>query len=121
MAENARSILAENAKRYLKEHYAEKFSLNKMSGALFINGCYLLRIFKQETGKTLLHYHNETRCCAACNLLENSGMKIQQIGFQVGFLTASHFSKVFKSVMGLTPKYRASFQVAAEHTGKAEP
>lgn len=113
-------MLTEKAIRYMEAHYAEKFSLKAMSAALFLNGSYLLRAFRRTTGMTLLQYHNGLRCRAACDLLEKDKLKIQQIGFQVGFLTASHFAKVFKSIVGVTPKeYKASHSWALpERTGQ---
>ena len=42
------------AKEYIEAHSAEKFSLQAVADALFVNGSYLLRVFKANTGHTLL-------------------------------------------------------------------
>jgi Transcriptional regulator containing an amidase domain and an AraC-type DNA-binding HTH domain len=53
--------LSEAAQAYMEEHSAEKFSLDEMAKALFVNGSYLLRTFRQHTGMTPLCYHHRNR------------------------------------------------------------
>ena len=101
--------LVQAAKEYIEAHCPEKFSLKKMSGALFINGSYLSRQFRSHTGQTLLEYHNSVRCERARDLLRDSQMCISEIGTRVGFVSSAHFSHVFKKITGLTPtSYRES-------------
>ena len=63
--------LTQAAKDYIDAHSAEKFSLQTISSALFVNGSYLLRTFKGHTSITLLAYHNAVRCEKAKALLLN--------------------------------------------------
>lgn len=99
--------LAEAAKRYIEAHSAERFSLQAVSEALFVNGSHLLRSFKASTGQTLLEYHNRVRCEKAKRLLEDDGKSISQVSEAVGFVSAAHFSHVFKRMTGCTPtEYR---------------
>ena len=51
---NSSDALVQSAKDYIESHSAEKFSLQVLSEALFINGSYLLHLFKSRTGQTLL-------------------------------------------------------------------
>lgn len=99
--------LVQKAKEYIEIHSAEKFSLQTMSGALFVNGSYLLRRFKATTGQTLLVYHNTVRCEKAKALLSRRDMSISAVGEAVGFVSSAHFSHIFKKVTGVTPsQYR---------------
>ena len=99
--------LTQAAKDYIDAHSAEKFSLQTISSALFVNGSYLLRTFKGHTGITLLAYHNAVRCEKAKALLLNPAKSISQAGEEVGFVSSSHFSHIFRKVTGLTPtEYR---------------
>ena len=95
--------LVRAAKDYIETHSAEKFSLQTLSGALFINGSYLLRLFKSRTGQTLLGYHNRVRCDKARALLRDTDMSISKVGEAVGFVSSAHFAHVFKKTTGMTP------------------
>ena len=104
----AAEALTNAAKAYIEAHCTEKFSLKDLSAALFINGSYLLRTFKAQTGCTLLWYHNQARCEKAMALLRDSDLSISRIGEEAGFASSSHFSHVFKKVTGRTPsEFRA--------------
>lgn len=99
--------LVRAAMDYIEAHSAEKFSLKAISEALFINGSYLLRVFRSHTGQTLLGYHNRVRCKKAQALLRGSELGISLIGEAVGFVSSAHFSHVFKKITGVTPtEYR---------------
>ena len=106
--------LAGAAKDYVEAHSDEKFSLQAVADALFVNGSYLLRVFKANTGHTLLWYHNHIRCERAKELLCLRDRSISQVGEQVGFVSSAHFSHVFRKMTGLTPtEYRQSSVPAA--------
>ena len=101
-------MLAQAASEYIETHYKEKFSLQKMAGDLYVNGSYLLRVYKAQTGHTLLWYHNHIRCKKAKELLGASEKSVSEIGETVGFVSSAHFSHVFKKEEGCTPsEYRA--------------
>ena len=101
--------LTQLAKEYLDTHSAEKFSLTAMAQALFVNGSYLLRSFKSQTGLTLLEYHHWVRCERAKTLLQDVRKSISEVGEEVGFVSSSHFAHIFRKVTGMTPtQYRAS-------------
>lgn len=105
---NSSDALVQSAKDYIESHSAEKFSLQVLSEALFINGSYLLRLFKSRTGQTLLGYHNRVRCEKAQALLRGADMSISEVGEAVGFVSSAHFSHVFKKTTGMTPtEYRS--------------
>ena len=103
------SSLPASAKAYVEAHFREKFSLNDIAGHLFVNRSYLLRVFKEAVGMTLLQYHNYIRCREAEKMLEETNLSISEIASSTGFSSASHFTRVFKNTVGQTPSaYRDS-------------
>lgn len=99
--------LANAAIAYMKRHRADKFSLQEMADALFVNGSYLLRTFKRYTGCTPLAYHHHLRCEYAKELLVQTNQSVSEIGEAAGFVSSSHFSHIFKKMEGCTPtEYR---------------
>lgn len=87
----------------MRETFPRKFDLSSISKRLFVNKSYLCRVFKKETGMTLLQYYNEIRCEHAKRLLAHSKWGIAFIGVQVGFCSPSQFCYVFRKVVGTTP------------------
>lgn len=99
--------LTQAAKAYVEAHSAEKFSLQAVASALYVNGSYLLRTFKKHTGMTPLSYHHFVRCAKAKELLTQTNRSISEIGEAAGFVSSSHFSHIFKKTEGCTPsEYR---------------
>ncbi len=114
-------MLTQSALAYIESHYKERFSLQAMAGELFVNGSYLLRVFKKYTGFTPLAYHNHVRCERAKELLSNTGECVSDIGEAVGFVSSAHFSHVFKKTEGCTPtEYRITNRVYWEKKDAAQ-
>ena len=102
--------LASAAEELIRAHYTEKFSLPALAEALHVDKSYLLRTFKEITGSTLLAYHNAVRCEAAKELLTRPELTSAYIASAVGYISASHFTQVFRRVTGKTPsQYRSDY------------
>ena len=101
--EGAKAELAEKARKLMWENAYEKFSLQQIANTLYVNGSYLLRTFKAQTGCTMLWYHHYARCEKARELLHKQELAISLVGSMVGYSTASHFTKVFRGLYGCTP------------------
>ena len=95
--------LAEKAQRSIREHYQNKFSLKKLAEQLHVNESYLDRVFMEAFGLSPLTYCNQVRCEAAMELLTRLELSVTEVGFQVGYGSSSHLSRVFKSVVGIGP------------------
>ncbi len=68
---------------------------------------YAERIFKQDTGVTIMEYLTESRIQIACELLKDSQTSISEISSILCFSSQSYFGRVFKKVTGKTPaQYR---------------
>ena len=95
--------LALQAARYIRGHSEQKFCLAGIANALFVNGSYLSRVFKRETGHTLLWYHNSVRCERAKKMLEETTLSVAEIGSAVGYVSPAHFSHQFRKNTGSAP------------------
>jgi AraC-like DNA-binding protein len=61
------------------------------------------RYFKTRTRKTYSTFLNEVRISAACKLLIEKELSIEQVCYQAGFSNLSNFNRTFKKVTGKTP------------------
>lgn len=95
--------LALQAACYIREHSERKFSLSEIADALYVNKSYLSRVFRCETGYTMLRYHNEIRCEKAKKMLEETTLSIAEISSAVGYVSPAHFSHQFTKTAGAAP------------------
>lgn len=73
------------------------------------------RTFKAITGKTPKQYALDIRIDRAKELLETSPCSAGLIADQLGFTSQSHFTRVFRDVVGVPPiEYRLAFKGAAK-------
>ncbi|MDH5074789.1 Bifunctional transcriptional activator/DNA repair enzyme AdaA [Clostridium perfringens] len=103
--------LAQKAKKYIDGNYADKFSLQVISNNLYINAYYLHRAFKDIMGFTLLQYQHKVRINQSISLLTKTELSVSSIAYDVGYSNLSHFSRIFKKSMGISPKtYRNRYK-----------
>ena len=106
----ARQELVSRAEKYIHSHFSDKFSLDQIAEALFVNKIYLSKCFKDITGSTLLRYHNGIRCQEACRLLRETDLPVEIVSDKVGFATSSHFARVFREFNRCSPtEYRRNY------------
>lgn len=95
------------AERFIKENYMQKLSLNDVAGHVYLSKAYLSKIFKEETGISLVNYINRLRIDKSKTLLKDHSLSLADIAALVGFDDQSYFSKIFKGITGVSPgKYR---------------
>lgn len=88
---------------YIRLHLDEELSLESIAEAINISMYALSRLFKQETGQSIIQYINEQRIHAAVELLENHNLTITDISQMVGYSDVNYFIKIFKKINGSTP------------------
>ena len=91
-------------KAYLDEHYNEKISLENLSGLFFIDKYYMAKSFRAQFGVNISTYLQNLRITKAKQLLRFSSKTVEEIGYEVGIGNLAYFSRVFKSVEGVSPK-----------------
>ncbi len=79
-------------------------SLNALAATLSVSASYLSTLFKKETGKTLTEYVNGRRIEYAKKLLKTTNLQIQTVAGLCGIDDVHYFSKMFKNIVGVTPK-----------------
>lgn len=89
-------------RRYLDDHYTEKFSLDELSEHFFISKYHLSREFKYFFGITLNHYVISRRITMVKKLLRFSDLTIEEIAVKCGFYDASYLNKQFKKSEGIS-------------------
>lgn len=100
----------EVAIHYIEIHLHEKITLESIAEAVGLSSCHLSRVFKQETGISVVDYVQKERIEAAKHMLIYSDATLSAISQYLYFSTQSYFIKIFKKYVGITPgQYRKSY------------
>ncbi|WP_197046765.1 AraC family transcriptional regulator [Oceanobacillus salinisoli] len=96
---------AENIAEYIQENYMNRITIDSIAAALNISKSYVSHVFKEMTGFTIMEYVMGSRLTQAKYLLEAEPRKaLKEIANESGFESVSHFSRYFKSKVGVTAK-----------------
>jgi len=95
-------------KSWIDENFQDAITLDIVSNHLNISKYYMSRIFKDVTGYTIMQYIMSCRIDRAKYLLEIYPDKsIQDVAIESGFENASHFSRLFRKQVNISPsEYR---------------
>lgn len=93
-----------DAKQFILEHIQETIYVESIAKYVHLNEQYLMRLFKKETGMTILEYITSERVAMAAELLVETNFSIVTVADSVGYGNYSYFTKIFKRCMGDSPK-----------------
>jgi len=91
------------AMAYIHEHYGEPVTRGQLAQQVGLSERHLNRCFSIETGMPVMVYLNRYRVRQSKILLEKGEMNLTEIALTVGFSGSSHFSRVFRAEVGVSP------------------
>lgn len=101
------SLIVRSALDYIRVHYAEKLTLTELAEKTYVSPWYLSKLLNKVTGESFCDLLNRTRLEKARVLLEDPSLKIHEISEMLGFNDVTHFSRLFKKAMTVSPiEYR---------------
>lgn len=108
-ADILRPAMMDRLDRYLDSNLERKIATEDMASLTGLSMFYFSRKFKLTTGLSPYEYVLVRRVQRARSLLLSSDHSIAEIALETGFSSQSHFTTVFKQVLGQTPgKFRES-------------
>jgi AraC family transcriptional regulator len=95
---------------YIQAHLDQHLTLAHLGGVVYMSPYHFARLFQRSTGLPPHRFVVRARIDHAATLLAAREPSISRISQMVGFRTLSHFSTVFRRLMGVTPgAYRAAY------------
>ncbi len=88
--------------KYIQHNY-KTVTLDSLSEFFSYSKPYLSTIIKQNTGFNFTELVRRMRLADAIDYLTNSELKISEIAELVGYNSADHFSRTFKSIYDMSP------------------
>lgn len=102
-----KAALVRDAKEYIREHFAERLTLEEVARRVYINPSYLSRLFSEVEGCNFSDTIAQIRIQKAKEYLKDYRNKVYEIAEMVGYPNVKHFMRVFKKMEGMTPtEYR---------------
>lgn len=97
------ALKVENIIKYMHNHISSKLTLNELSDRVQLSPAYLSRVFKDNTGYSLIGFFNKMKIDKAKELIIDGNKKIKEIAHEVGFSDEFYFSRIFKKIEGISP------------------
>jgi len=109
---HAGSFIVNQAIAYMKEHYAEKLTLQDLADSCYVSQWHLSKLINKYTGKSYYDLLNSIRIEKAKELLKDPKLRIGDIVEMVGYSDCAHFARIFKKLNGLSAnEYRNKMAV----------
>ncbi len=89
---------------YIRENLNREVSVAQLASTVGMSQYYFSKLFKTSTGTTPHQYVMRQRVERAQELLGDRRLALANVATQVGFETQSHFTSVFRHIVGITPK-----------------
>jgi len=93
-----------DAIRFIKKHACEKITLSDIAAVVNLNETYLCKVFRENTGKSIVSYINEVKMKIAYKLLAEKDFLVKEAAAAVGIEDQFYFNRLFKRYFGITPK-----------------
>lgn len=92
------------AVRYMTENLEKQLTLAELAAYIGYSTSQFSLIFKSRTGHSPIDYFNMLKVQRACQLLETTNLRVNQICAKVGVSDSFYFSRLFSKVVGISPK-----------------
>ena len=109
------SVQAQKCIDHIHAHICQPLTVHQIASALGFSEGYLSKEFKKAVHQTMITYIQDEKMRTAKLLLRKSALSVQDVMSRLGYVSQSHFTKLFREKTGMTPaRYRVSLQ---EHRG----
>ena len=97
------AIIAQQVQTYIRDHYAQKLTLEILAAQVNISVSQLKRTYKDQTGSSVIAYLTKIRIKEAKRLIRESNHNFTQIAELTGYDNIYYFSRRFKEETQMTP------------------
>lgn len=88
---------------YIRKNLHQKLSIESIAKLAYVSKSNFFRMFKDELGTSPNEFILQERISRAKELLRNRS-SIKETAYQTGFSDTNYFTRVFKQLVGVTPK-----------------
>jgi AraC family transcriptional regulator, arabinose operon regulatory protein len=89
---------------FMKASLHKNLRLDDFSSQLNLSSSHLSAIFRKRMKYSPIHLFTSFKVQKACQMLMDSSQNVKTIAYSLGYDDPYHFSRVFKNIMGVSPK-----------------
>jgi AraC-like DNA-binding protein/quercetin dioxygenase-like cupin family protein len=93
----------QQCREHIEQHFLRLHSLAQIAAECHANNAYLCRLFRRYDQQTPYQYLLRLKMNHAAARLQQPRVLVKQVAEETGFADPFHFSRVFKTVLGLAP------------------
>ena len=90
---------------FMRDNIHGNVTLQDLAKAAGLSVSHYCALFKNKTMQSPLNLYTSMKVQRACQMLQDKDQTIKSIAYSLGFFDQYHFSRVFKQIMGASPKY----------------
>jgi AraC-like DNA-binding protein len=104
---------AKRVQTYVADNLGRRIRTTDLAGVAQLSASHFTRVFKETFGETPIGYVAQRRMLYAQELMLSSSECLSQIALRSGHCDQSHFTRVFRRKVGISPrKWRKQFAQA---------
>ena len=93
---------------YLQKHIDKTLTLQQITESVNLSVSHFAAVFKKSTGFSIIEYFNHLKTQKACQYLQFTDLRINEIADRLGIEDPYYFSRMFTKIIGVSPvKYRS--------------
>lgn len=89
---------------FMKGHLAQQLTLPELAGQAGLSASHYSALFRRRMQNSPVNFFTFLKMQRACQLLENTQLRIKEIAQELGFDDPYHFTRVFTTFIGLSPR-----------------
>jgi AraC-like DNA-binding protein len=93
----------QTCRQFVQEHFHRLRSLEQIARECHLDTAYLCRLFRRYDHQSPYLFLTRLKMNAAAGQLQQPGALVKNVAADLGFTNPFHFSRVFKSVFGISP------------------
>jgi AraC-like DNA-binding protein len=93
----------EQCRQYIERNWLRLVSLRQIADECHVSSAYLCRLFRRYDNQSPYQHLLRLKMNFAADRLRQTGVLVKQVAEEVGFNDPYHFSRVFRSTLGLSP------------------
>lgn len=88
---------------YIEANLYDSISLDAIANKMHFNRFYIMRLFKKNTGLTIIEYINQRKIIKSIKQVVTTNERILKIALDNGYHSLEYYSEMFYKVTGFSP------------------